>query len=226
MVSPMASTCDPYATKCTKAEPKILQVKRGQKWRNAPGLGRKRRNRVRFGCWRGWERLRAGANRWESLAIGQKDLSRLPARVLFPGGERPAPTEAGAETGSQQSATGARSPHDTHCAGRSHASLPSPYRALTKKSEYGKHSYLPLYFWQGQKDLVSPAGSVGSQQSATGARSPLGTRFWSGCGKAHQGARESRCWPVLADNFPKSGAGLVLRDNSVSRNGKKWAENC
>ena len=59
MVSPMASTCDPYATKCTKAEPKILQVKRGQKWRNAPDSARKRRNWVRFGCWRGWQRLEA-----------------------------------------------------------------------------------------------------------------------------------------------------------------------
>ena len=58
MVSPMASTCDPYATKCTKAEPKILQVKRGQKWRNAPDSARKRRNRVRFGCWREVQRVR------------------------------------------------------------------------------------------------------------------------------------------------------------------------
>ena len=58
MVSPMASTCDPYATKCTKAEPKILQVKRGQKQRNAPDSARKRRNRVRFGCWREVQRVR------------------------------------------------------------------------------------------------------------------------------------------------------------------------
>ncbi|HIY27005.1 MAG TPA: hypothetical protein H9838_07540, partial [Candidatus Acutalibacter pullistercoris] len=34
---------------------------------------------------------------------------------------------AAASVGSRQSATGARSPHDTHCAGRSHASLPSLY---------------------------------------------------------------------------------------------------
>ena len=34
---------------------------------------------------------------------------------------------AAASVGSRQSATSARSPHDTHCAGRSHASLPSPY---------------------------------------------------------------------------------------------------
>ena len=82
MVSRMDSICERYAAGCTKTEPKILQVKRGQKQRNAPGKARKRRNWVRFGCWRGWERLWAGANGWESLAIGQKDLSRLPARAV------------------------------------------------------------------------------------------------------------------------------------------------
>ena len=60
MASRMASTCDHYAAGCTKTEPEILQVKRGQKWRNAPGLGRKRRNRVRFGCWRGVQPVRTG----------------------------------------------------------------------------------------------------------------------------------------------------------------------
>ena len=80
MVSPMALTCNHYATKCTKTRTKILQPKNNEKEKNAPGKGQKGRNRVRFGCWRGWERLRTGENGWESLAIGQKDLSRLPAR--------------------------------------------------------------------------------------------------------------------------------------------------
>ena len=44
---------------------------------------------------------------------GRRTWSRLPARVLLPGGERPAPTGAGAETGSRRSATGARSPLGT-----------------------------------------------------------------------------------------------------------------
>jgi len=35
--------------------------------------------------------------------------------------------------------------------------------------------------WQGQKDSVSPAGSVGA--GAHRAPAPLGTRFWGGCGK-------------------------------------------
>ena len=60
MASRMASTCDHYAAGCTKTEPEILQVKRGQKWRNAPGKARKRRNRVRSGCWRGVRPVRTG----------------------------------------------------------------------------------------------------------------------------------------------------------------------
>ena len=45
--------------------------------------------------------------------------------------------------------------------------------------------------------LVSPAGSGGSRQSATGARSPLGTRFWSGCGNSAQRAGEGQGCAVL-----------------------------
>ena len=60
MVSRMDSICERYAAGCTKTEPKILQVKRGQKQRNAPGKARKRRNRVRSGCWRGVQPVRTG----------------------------------------------------------------------------------------------------------------------------------------------------------------------
>ena len=62
MVSRMDSICERYAAGCTKTEPKILQVKRGQKQRNAPDSARKRRNWVRFGCWRGWQRLETDKN--------------------------------------------------------------------------------------------------------------------------------------------------------------------
>ena len=49
---------------------------------------------------------------------GQKVLARLTARVLLPGGERPAPTKAGVETGSRQSATGTHCPFGTRfCSG-------------------------------------------------------------------------------------------------------------
>ena len=82
MASQTALICKCYAAECTKTRAKILQPENSKKEKNAPEIVRKRRNRVRFGCWRGWERLWAGANGWESLAIGQKDLSRLPARAV------------------------------------------------------------------------------------------------------------------------------------------------
>ena len=58
MVSPMASTCNHYATKCTKTRTKILQPKNNEKEKNAPGKGQKGRNRVRFGCWGGKPEIR------------------------------------------------------------------------------------------------------------------------------------------------------------------------
>ena len=81
MVSPMALTCNHYAARCTKIGTKILRQKNSKKEKNAPDSARKRRDRVRFGCWRGWGRLETGENGWESLAIGQKDLVSAAASV-------------------------------------------------------------------------------------------------------------------------------------------------
>ena len=145
MVSPMASTCNHYATKCTKTRTKILQPKNNEKEKNAPGKGQKGRNRVRFGCWRGWQRLEADESGWE------------------------------------------------------------------RRSEQGRGGRLLLSLAKWRDGLVSPAGSVSSRQSATGARSPLGTRFWSGCGKTQRVAGEGRCHPDSAASLKEAGAGLVLR---------------
>ena len=60
MVSRMDSICERYATKCTKTRTKILQPKNNEKEKNAPGKARKRRNRVRSGCWRGVQPVRTG----------------------------------------------------------------------------------------------------------------------------------------------------------------------
>ena len=54
-----------------------------------------------------------------------------------------------------------------------------------------------------------------AQQSATGTHSPLGTRFWSGCGRTHQGAKEGRRCPVPLASPREGGAGLVLREISL-----------
>ena len=77
-------------------------------------------------------------------------------------------------------------------------------------------------FVAGAEGLVSPAASVGSRQSATGARSPLGTRFWSGCGRAHQGAGKGRCHPVPSASPREGGAGLVLRGKFRAKAGESW----
>lgn len=66
--------------------------------------------------------------------------------------------------------------------------------------------------------MVSAVASVGSRLSATGARSPLGTRFWNGCEEAHQGTGEDRSCPVRPGNTQKSGAGLVLRETTRKKN--------
>ena len=66
MVSPTALICKRYAAECTKTRVEILHLKNRGKEKNAPGSGQKRRARVRFGCWRRWERLRTGENGWGS----------------------------------------------------------------------------------------------------------------------------------------------------------------
>ena len=82
-----------------------------------------------------------------------------------------------------------------------------------------------LSFLAGAEGLGLRSAPVSSRQSATGARSPLGTRFWSGCGEVQQGAGKSRCCPVPAASKKRCGAGLVLRGNYPSQNRRKRAEN-
>jgi hypothetical protein len=65
MASRMALICNRYAAGCTKTKAEILRSQNARKEKNAPEKARKGRNRVRFGCWRGWERLGTGANGWE-----------------------------------------------------------------------------------------------------------------------------------------------------------------
>ena len=60
MVSPMALTCNHYAARCTKIGTEILRQKNSEKEENAPDSARKRRNRVRFGCWGGVQPVRTG----------------------------------------------------------------------------------------------------------------------------------------------------------------------
>ena len=66
MASLTTSTCECYESECTKTSLKILRVQKGKKHKNAPGKAENGQNRVRFGCWRGWKRLRTGKTGWEN----------------------------------------------------------------------------------------------------------------------------------------------------------------
>ena len=80
----------------------------------------------------------------------RRTWSRLPPRVLLPSGERPAPTEAGAETGAAERHWRSLTPR--HALRRAQPCLVAESLcALTKNREASVCS--PLHFWQGQKDL-------------------------------------------------------------------------
>ena len=119
----MISTCEPYRQREQKRCEKFC----GSKEQKAPGLAKKGETGCSLGAGgggSGWKRMRADGktrslkqNAPNNHAIqekrkpektqcfrrfcgrGRRTWSRLPARVLLPGGERPAPTGAGAETG-------------------------------------------------------------------------------------------------------------------------------
>ena len=156
MVSPMASTCDPYETKCTKAEPKILQVKRGQKQRNAPDSARKRRNRVRFGCWRGVQQMRTVGKpeirtKMHQIAMQHmKKENRRNPRVsagFVAGAEGLVSAAASVGAGRSPQATSAPR-HAPQESLRAHLVAKS-YRTLTKKS--GTAEAIPDFFGRGRR---------------------------------------------------------------------------
>ena len=118
MVSPKALTCNHYAARCTKIGTKILCQKNSKKEENAPDSARKRRNRVRFGCWREVQPVR--------------------------GGEK------------------TRNPNQN---------VPNS-NATHEKKRTGRNPEFPPVLWQGQKDLVSAAASVGAGRSPQATSAP------------------------------------------------------
>ena len=113
-------------------------------------------------------------------------MSRLPARVLLPSGERPAPTEAGAETGAAAERHW-RSLAPRHALRRAQPHLVAKtFGTLTKNGEVSTRLTSP-FFGRGRRTW-SPLRSGRLVTCVPLARTrPLGTRFWSGCGKAHWG---------------------------------------
>ena len=107
-----------------------------------------------------------------------------------------------------RSPPGCRPPRHAPQAGLRAHLVAKSYRTLTKKS--GTAEAIPDFFGRGRRTWSPlPLRSARSLR-ATGTHSPLGTRFWSGCGRAHQGAGEGRCCPVLPASPKEDGAGLVL----------------
>lgn len=85
------------------------------------------------------------------------DLSRLPARVLLPGGERPAPTEAGAETGAWTQPTGLQAPTTRTAGGPAGAPRCQILPHTNEKSQVPQKRYLTFL-----------AGAEGLEPSARG----------------------------------------------------------
>ena len=127
MVSPTASTCNHYAARCTKSSPKILRPKNSEKCETHPIQPKKGETGCVLGAGEGENGCKQVRTDEKTRFLnesepqkhttrakrkpektqcfrrfcgrGRRTWSRLPARVLLPSGERPAPTEAAAETG-------------------------------------------------------------------------------------------------------------------------------
>ena len=98
----MTLICKCYAAECTKTSTKILHVQKSEKRENAPGKAPKSKTRCVLGAGMVENRSElvvADGNTCEKAITFSTDLSRLPARVLLPGGECPELTDAAAENG-------------------------------------------------------------------------------------------------------------------------------
>ena len=143
MVLRMDSICERYAAGCTKTEPKILQVKRGQKQRNAPGKARKRRNRVRSGCWRGVQQMRTVGKpeirtKMHQIAMQHMKKGNRRKPSVFAGFVAGAEglVSAAASVGPGRSPPGCRPPRHAPQAGLRPHLVAKSYRTLTKKVRY------------------------------------------------------------------------------------------
>ena len=151
-------------------------------------------------------------------------MSRLPARVLLPSGERPAPTEAAAETGAGRSPPGCRSPRHA-LRGAQPCLVAKTFRPMTKNSAIAKAVALFLAGAEGlslacRLGCCSPVGSAQHrprrEPRPVRGRAPLALAhpsargFGVDVGEHNGGAKEGRCCPILPTSHKMSGAGLVL----------------
>ena len=145
MVSPMALTCNHYAARCTKIGTEILRQKNSEKEENAPDSARKRRNRVRFGCWRGVQQMRTVGKpeirtKMHQIAMQhmKKGNRRKPSVFAgFVAGAEGLVSPAGS-VGPGRSPPGCRPPRHAPQAGLRAHLVANSYRTLTKKSGIAK----------------------------------------------------------------------------------------
>lgn len=139
----------------------------------------KRRSRVRFGWWRGWERLGTAKTRRGNPARNASHSHTTHAK------RKPAKTHvsAGFAAGTE---------------GLGHACCPGCRSPMGSAQHWPRREPRP------------------ARQSATGARAPLGKRFWGGCGNSLQGVGKCRCWPVPPQ--VRKGAGCGRRPSQRAHN--------
>ena len=151
-------------------------------------------------------------------------MSRLPARVLLPSGERPAPTEAGAETGAAAERHW-RSLAPRHALRRAQPHTQRSNCRHANKKRRGKHSAYLSVFWQGQKDLVSAPLRSARNLRATGTHSPPRHAVLEWMWESALGERgEGQCCPVSNASPREGGAGLVLWEIFRAKTGEKERE--
>ena len=125
---------------------------------------------------------------------GRRTWSRLPPRVLLSSGERPAPTEAGAETGAAERHWRSLTPR--HALRRAQPCLVAESLCALTKNREASIVLASLFL----------AGAEGLEPSARG--------FGVDVGECSRERGRGRFRPVLPDKSQKSGAGLVLRRNA------------
>ena len=149
MVSRTALICSHYKAGCTKTEPKILQIKRGQKQRNVPDF---RRKQPKSGAFSVLERMRTGTNGWGYPSVRTK-TNPIPMQHMQKENRQKPRVSAGFVAGAAE--TGAAERHwrsltPRHALRRAQPCLVAKsYRTLTKKS--GTAEAIPDFFGRGRR---------------------------------------------------------------------------
>ena len=156
MASQTVSTCNHYAARCTKTSTKILHQKNSKKEENAPDSARKRRNRVRFGCWRGVQQMRTVGKpeirtKMHQIAMQHMKKGNRRKPSVFAGFLAGAEglVSAAASVGAGRSPQATSAPRHAPQAGLRAHLVAKSYRTLTKKS--GTAEAIPDFFGRGRR---------------------------------------------------------------------------